>query len=128
MDGNLRRLFRQNLPEAQWTSVETGSTAAGVPDAEFIFEGGCQGWVEFKAARGRIVSLRPEQVSWLVRRARLGGRCFVAVRCDRDLRMYLGRHAAELRDQGTRLQAHATWGPSVGTKWDWAAIKAVLTR
>jgi hypothetical protein len=36
-DGGLRVLFREPLPRTQWSSIETGATAGGVPDSEFGF-------------------------------------------------------------------------------------------
>jgi len=123
MDGHLRRLFRRNLPEAQWTSIETGSTAAGVPDCEYIFPGGYQGWVEFKAARKDRVIIRSEQVGWLLTRSRMGGRCFIAVRRDRELMIYDGGQAAELKDRGISRIGWRYYGL---TPWDWAAVKQLL--
>lgn len=122
MDGHLRRLFRQNMPEAQWTPIETGATAAGVPDCEFCFPGGLQGWVEFKASKSLAVGLRPEQVSWLLRRSRIGGRCFVAVRRDRELFLYSGAQAADLRDQGLRLPPIGRWSG----QWRWPEVRRML--
>jgi hypothetical protein len=37
--GDLRRIFREHLKEAQWSSIETGATAGGVPDSDYCFEG-----------------------------------------------------------------------------------------
>ena len=124
MDGHLRRLFRQNLSHAQWTSIESGATAAGIPDSEFCFPGGIQGWIEFKKARGLTVGLRPEQVAWLMRRSRMGGRCFVAVRRDQELRLFAGYQAIMLRDQGLRVNAIGHW---IGSPWRWHEVERMIT-
>jgi len=124
MDGFLRQRFRQNLREAQWTSIETGATAAGVPDSEFIFPGGCQGWIEFKRAYGSRVRLRPEQVGWLLTRSRMGGRCFVAVRSEEDLYLYFGGWADSLLEMGLKLSPTGRWSG----RWDWREVRGILTR
>lgn len=165
-DGDLRKLFRQAMPQAQWTTIETGAVAQGVPDAEFIFPPpvvpkyrpstpgyidiyprtggpGVSGWIEFKQTGGWAVTLRPEQIGWLSRRVRHGGRAFIAVRrkaaggprTPKADELYLiplthPSQPAELRDRGLkdlgiRLVWHATWtgGPGV---WDWTEVAKIL--
>jgi hypothetical protein len=127
MDGELRKIFRQNLPKAQWTAVETGLTAQGVPDAEYVFPGGDQGWVECKRSSAWAVSVRPLQVAWVLRRVRLGGRCFVAVRRrDDELWLLWGSQIKSLAAEGLRgATALGVWtgGPS---KWYWDEIERLL--
>jgi hypothetical protein len=134
-DADLRRLFRLSLPGAQWTPVETGATAAGVPDAEYCFAGGASGWVEFKATRGWQVKKSrslPFQVAWHEERARCGGRSFVAVR----QQLASGRddlyvvHGSVIRSlaSGARLDevpllSYSSGGPRC---WSWSTIKEVL--
>lgn len=126
IDGGLRHAFRVGIPQAQWTSIETGATAAGVPDSEFCFPGGTSGWVEFKQISGWVVTLRPAQIGWLLRRSRMGGRCFVAVRKDSALYVLPGAQAVELREVGVRsAQPVAGSSPS---GWDWAEVARILTR
>lgn len=141
-DGDLRPIFRERLRTGfHWQSMELGLVGAGTPDSSF----GCattqrEGWVEFKQTHAWAVTLRPEQVGWLVNRSRHGGRCFVAVRrwktqgeggvAADQLWLLDGRWARELREGGLRwaesqLEVLGKWegGPSA---WDWDAVRAVL--
>ena len=101
-DGGLRSMFSQNLRRAQWTVVESGSLAPGTPDAEFCFPGNKQGWIEYKKASGNRVVIRDLQVSWIDRRARLGGHVFIAVRSKNDLLLYHGRDVKKLAVDGLK--------------------------
>ena len=126
-DGDLRSIFRQRLPQAQWSSIETGATQGGVPDSEYCFDGGRQGWLEFKNVQGWRVNLRPAQVSWISRRSRLGGNVFIAARRNDDLFMVHGDHVERLRDdglQGAPWAVQFTGGPA---RWDWSRIERALT-
>jgi hypothetical protein len=79
IDGGLRGIFRKYLPVVDWTTVETGWTGGGVPDSN----GCCEGkefWVEYKKTKAYVVNFEPLQIAWLMRRARHGGRVFIAVR------------------------------------------------
>ena len=78
-DGNLSSLFQKHLPMAHWQSVETWSTGRGVPDLNYCLEG-TEGWIELKSTAAWAVKIEPGQVAWIERRARAGGRVFVAVR------------------------------------------------
>lgn len=138
IDGGLRALFRQYLPAFHWVSVETSGTGRGIPDSEYCSEG-CTGWIEFKVTDGFAVTLRPEQVAFLQRRGRAGGRVWVAVRRKHqggprkghavdELWLLRGSMAAQARDGGLVIGADyvvAGWcgGPS---HWDWAQIAAIL--
>ena len=138
-DGDLRSIFRKKLPHFHHVSVETGSTGRGIPDMEYCYNGQ-SGWVEFKRTGGWTVDLRPEQVAWLLRRSRAGGRCFVAVRRQTlagprkgppadELWLLRGSAAAELKLGGLKKAPPnavvGLWenGPA---KWDWAAIERAL--
>jgi hypothetical protein len=79
-DGGLRPLFRKRFNTWQWSSIETAGTASGVPDSEFCTPTGCQGWIEFKQTKISHVRIKPLQVSWLMRRCRLGGNAWIIVR------------------------------------------------
>jgi hypothetical protein len=105
-DGDVRLIFRQHLPEAQWSSVETGATQGGVPDSECCFEGGAQGWIEFKSVTGWRVTMRPAQIAWISRRVRMGGVVWIAARKENTLYLVHGAHVHRLHDDG--LQG-ATW-------------------
>ena len=129
-DGDLRRIFRTRLPDGFWTSVETGLTGAGVPDAHYIFAGGASGWCEFKLARSSGVRLRPEQVAWLSRHARMGGRCFVITRVVQGDLLYVhrGADAGLLRAGGlAAARPLGRWSGGPGA-WDWAAVRGIITR
>lgn len=129
-DGGLRALFHRRLKEGcQWTAIETGLVAAGVPDSEFCFENGRQGWIEFKQARHWRVTFRPGQVPWIDRRARLGGNVWVAVqRAGGELWLVPGSQAVTLNEGGLQAVFGASsvffGGPS---RWPWATIRGVVT-
>jgi hypothetical protein len=131
-DGGLRWLFRTRLPRAQWTSVETGGTASGVPDCEYCFPGGAQGWVEMKLTRAWAVRFAPAQVAWVGRRARLGGRITLAVRringIEDQLWLVEGALIGVLREEGLKdcaLLGQWTGGPA---KWPWDRVGEILRR
>jgi len=78
-DGGLRKLVRKHLPDFHWQAVETGGVGTGIPDDNFCASG-VEGWVEHKTTAGFVVPLRPEQIGWIERRRRAGGRVFIDVR------------------------------------------------
>ena len=130
-DAGIRQLLRRHLPDGDWTSVETGATAGGVPDSNYCFPGGVEGWVEGKRTLAWRVEIRPLQVSWLSRRSRHGGRCFVMVRrLNRggdECYLFHGSRVDEFSRGGATLKGWAcpmwTGGPSA---WDWSAIREML--
>lgn len=136
IDGKLRPLFRQHLPGIHWVSIETGGTGRGIPDSNGC-GGGVEFWIEYKQTSGWTVDLRPEQVGWLLQRARFGGRVFIAVRrakeqgartiaCD-ELYLIDGKNAREAKVSGLRgapLLGRWEGGPS---RWDWPQIDTILT-
>jgi len=79
IDGGLRKLFHSKLRGFHWQTIESGLTGRGVPDSNFCGNG-IEGWVEFKKTAVWAVGLRPEQIGWHLKRARAGGRTFIAVR------------------------------------------------
>ena len=138
IDGGLRKLFRANIPDVFWTSIESGQTGGGISDSNFLCEG-VEGWVEYKQTDGWAVTLKPEQVGWILRRVRCGGRALIAVRrwtdggprspaCD-ELWLVPGRLAAEAKTGGLRhpvVTGEALrWrgGPS---RWDWETVRAAV--
>lgn len=132
VDGDLRKLFRKNLPQVHWVSVESGFTDLGIPDMNGCHEG-AEFWVEAKLARGNVVRIRPGQIAWMSRRHRSGGRTYVAVRqkgtreaVDR-LWLFGGEHAARLNEEGLKadIPRDGVWegGPSA---WPWGIILGVL--
>lgn len=135
IDGGLRKLFRIHLPTFHWVSVETGLTEQGVPDSNYCVDG-IEGWVEYKLSITNKVWLKPEQIGWHERRARAGGRTFIAVRFNhlggprkgqpKDcLFIYAGAAVRSVAVSGLTVPSLARWenGPA---RWDWAAIGKVL--
>lgn len=135
IDGGLRQLFTDNIPMAHWQSIESGLTGLGIPDSNACYSGS-EWWVEYKWTPEWACTLKPEQVGWLMRRSRAGGRVFVAVRkqrtaglrtpaCD-ELWLFPGALARELKDGGIRAApplVHATGGPS---QWPWDEVLRTL--
>ncbi len=157
IDGGLRKLFRDNLPQFDWCSIESGTTGGGIPDSNYctrvggryaltgIRDYGVEGWIEHKQTTGHAVTMRPEQIGWILRRVRHGGRVWIAVRQQapqgprREARDVLwlipGAYAKEAKMHGLGGKWHEekngphtwhTWhnGPSA---WDWLAVATVLT-
>jgi hypothetical protein len=132
-DDGLRPLFFKNLKhDCQWSPIETGDITGGVPDATFCFDGGIEGWVEFKATEGWKPVFRPLQVAWIDRRSRLGGRVWVAtrrrVKLVDDLYMTPGFHVKELATQGfTDNVLEDTYCFTGGPRtWRWSEVRRVL--
>ena len=131
MDGSLRRLFRENMPEVHWQSIETGMTGRGIPDSNGCYLGS-EFWVEFKwIPSGWRVPLRPEQIGWLLTRSRHGGSVFVAIRKADELWLLNGGAARDLKDHGLRkCPPEAVLGvwPGGPTRWPWGEVLAHLAR
>jgi len=128
IDGGLSAIFRRHLPEAHWQSVETSGTGRGVPDLNYCLDGR-EGWIELKLVSGwRIPSMRPEQVAWAERRARAGGRVFLAGRKGGALWLWDASLAARaLIDGGDVREVPALLrGLGGPARWPWAAIAALL--
>jgi hypothetical protein len=137
-DGDLRPLIRRNVLGCHWQAIESGGTGLGIPDLNGKFRDGPEIWIECKMTRGWAVTLRPEQIGWLVTRARYGGHVFVAVRrrpekggAD-ELYLCRGSYARELRAEGLRaayvgrgLVGRWEGGPGSGG-WNWEVVAASL--
>jgi hypothetical protein len=136
-DNGMRPLFHGRLRDLHWQALELGVLGRGVPDSNYCGDG-VDGWVEFKATETHAVPLRPEQVGWILRRCRAGGRVFIATRRQHDggpllgdptdeLWIHEGWDAATLKAEGL-LSAppvlHNEGGPS---RWDWGLVRGVLT-
>lgn len=133
IDGGLRSLFRTNIV-GHWSSIETPTTGGGIPDSNYLVRG-VEGWIEFKQTHAWAVNFRPLQVGWLDRRAREGGRAFVAVRRWKrpngadELWLFGAEAVKKLSDGGLRAPAPASlrgvWsgGPSC---WDWGEVTRLL--
>jgi hypothetical protein len=137
MDGGLRRIFRANLPEFHWTSIESSGTGGGIPDANYCATG-IEGWIEYKKTAASKVIFQPAQIGWLEQRTRAGGRTFIAVRrkCHAgprreavdELWLFRGADARVLRQEGlTGAAAHQIGRWSHGpNKWVWTKIGDIL--
>jgi hypothetical protein len=127
-DGGLRKLFRKNLPQVHWTTIETGIVQRGVPDMHGTWKRRSF-WIENKRARGWEVSLRPAQIGWLMRNARSGGKAFIAVRKGDALWLLYGAHARALARGGLQglpgaaLAGHWRGGPA---RWPWPKLLRLL--
>lgn len=138
-DGDLRKLFKANMPTAHWQPIETWSTGQGTPDAEYCFAGGRSGWIENKKTINYSVKLEPEQVAWLERRCRVNGRCFVAVRrqvpagprrgpaCD-ELWLFHGSSARGLMLGGMQAAGIVALSVMAGgpSRWNWRSLELIL--
>lgn len=93
--------WRRYGADPQRTEVVSG---AGVPDLNCIYQGR-EFWIEGKMIKGNIVTdrKRPEQLAWLERRARLGGRVWVLGRKGNTLYLWEGKHARALSARGAFL-------------------------
>jgi hypothetical protein len=129
-DHGLLGLFIDHLKEdCQWTRIETAMVAQGVPDGNYCFAGGRDGWLETKWTTGWKVRITPEQVSWILKRARLGGRVSIAVwRAVDELWLVDGSQAGELALFGLKGPAGAravVWRGGVKA-WPWDQIRIYL--
>jgi hypothetical protein len=131
-DGGLRAI----LKPWHWTPIETAMTGAGVPDANCCWQGH-EFWVEYKFTAGWAVTLRPEQVGWLLRRSRAGGNSFIAVRrtcavgrgreAADELWLFRGSQARDLADGSLRSVAPLGYWVGPGpARWPWAEVGAKL--
>jgi len=139
-DGGLRQLLRSYLPLGDWVSVETGATAGGVPDSNYCFSPGREGWVENKKALGWQVAIRPSQIGWIMRRTRRGGRASVLIRKEDTLYWVKGSDLEEwsrlghLNSKGEAVMCplknwDKCWVSEGGpARWDWAHLQELLTR
>lgn len=137
-DGGLRPLFRTNIRDAHWTTVESGDTGSGIPDAYVALSYGACAWIEYKHTLAWTPKIRPFQVSWHLTHTRMGGRSFIAVRRQPkispgtdELWLVAGAAIERLRDHSLRrleqgdLLGRWDGGPS---KWDWGAVRTILAR
>jgi hypothetical protein len=105
----------------------------GVADSNYLFRGGVEGWVEYKATKTGCVKFRPEQIGWHLRRHRYGGVTWIAVRWRRDdgsqddLVMFQGADVESVAASGARSNRavlRVCGGPA---RWQWAAVARLLT-
>ena len=129
-DGGLRTIFRQQLKDWQWTSIESAFTSSGIPDSEFCAPNGVSGWIEYKITHIFYVQIKPFQISWLMRRCRYGGNAWIAVRRtarDKSDQLWLmrGDQAEALHNCGLEGTHCWVWegGPS---GWNFDEIASLL--
>lgn len=138
IDGGLRKEFHTHLRQFHWQAIESGLTGGGIPDSNYCVDGK-EGWVEYKLTNTypRLSrKLEPDQIGWHLRRARAGGRTFIAVRYRHDggprlghsvdiLYLYLGSAAHSLAVSGLAIAPIGRWegGPS---RWNWEKIGRFL--
>lgn len=138
IDGGLRKTFHARLKEGiHWQSVES-VTGLGIPDSNFC-GGGVEGWVEFKMTKGWAVTLRPEQVGWIMARTMRGGRVFVATRRMHnggprlgapvdELWIHRGRDVLELNENGLRGAEPVYMATGGQSLWHWPTIREILMK
>jgi hypothetical protein len=98
-----------------------------------------EGWIEFKLTHAWKVHVTPQQIGWMERRTRAGGRCFIGVRRQTlpgprrgaaadEFYLYRGS-AVRILSNGALTDARrlGQWsdGPAA---WDWAEIAHFLLR
>lgn len=145
-DGGLRQLFQKHLPEFFWQSIESWSTGQGVPDLHYSISiadhnwYNRSGWIECKQTEANAVAISPEQVAWAERYWRHSGRSWLAVRqqcyagqrrkAQDNLWLIHGDGARWAKTGGLsavpRIYLKGQWSGGPG-RWDWAAVKAILT-
>lgn len=86
-----------------WMRLESWSMA-GLPDLHGIVEG-VEVWCELKVSRGSRVVLSPHQISWLMKRWRLGGNSFIIIYTPSDslTRVYRGDRAKDIATLGVEV-------------------------
>lgn len=135
-DAGLRSLFHKNLPkpEFQWAAVETGASAAGLPDSHFLYRpGDFTGWVEDKKTDHWSVKFEPHQIQWH-RLHCTAVRSFIAVRAlgkattegkMDGLFLYRSSQIDDLDREGLRLEPLLKiLGPV--RSWNWAQVRDAL--
>jgi hypothetical protein len=134
-DGGLGGVLKKYLPFVDFQSVETWSTGQGVPDLNFCFDR-YEGWLELKMTSTNKVKIRAEQIAWIERRCRAGGRVFLVVRykhkasARKQIRdeLYLFR-GKDIRAvflggiEGAQPLYISNGGPA---RWDWEAFSSAL--
>ena len=138
-DDGLWDLVSRNLRPPDWrlTRIETGMTAAGVPDvsgASRLLPGDF--WIELKATDGWRPVFRPLQVGWATLRTEGGSRVYIMTRrrCAASTRrpaadqlwIHHGRDIREVAEGG--LQAADPLGMWCGGPggWDWDEVERTI--
>lgn len=134
-DGGLWPLLRAGLSHWDWQRIETGGTGRGIPDVN-----GClmanEIWVELKWTDGCKPHIRPEQVGWAERRARHGGKVYLAVRrhCDAgsrregadELWVYGSDGFRAVSEGGLKSLTPRLLLTGGSRNWDWAQVNELF--
>ena len=120
-------MFHQKVERCHWTAIESGLTSRGIPDSHYCLEG-ASGSFEYKKCAHWRVSMRPEQVGWIERQLRSGGRVFIAVkRADDEVWLLHGRAARHIKVDGLRtLPKHSIFGMWKRQEIPWRAVRRLL--
>lgn len=137
-DGGLRQEFTKHVREAMWIPIESWGTGQGVPDAHYCLDGHT-GWIENKKTDAWRLAhpLSAEQVGWMERYHRSGGRVLVAVRRQHKGGVRKGvpvdelwifdhtalRQIATNGIYGLVPRLLSTGGPA---RWNWDAVRALM--
>lgn len=136
MDGGLGKLFQDHLPLWHWQRIETGGTGKGIPDLNGC-RNGVDVWIENKLVEcGEKIDISPEQVGWISRRTRAGGRAFIAVRylipagprrgpAVDALRLFPG-HVVKALATAPKGVAPLVIGAGGPAHWPWGEVERVL--
>ena len=122
---NLWALVRDNLLDFHLQRIETGLTGSGVPDVNGCKKGQ-EFWIELKEIHsGNSLTLRPMQVSWLVKRAQHGGQVFVLARKNNEIKLFHVdglEGAQQLVKDGFKSKALLT----LTIPYEWEALSSAL--
>lgn len=120
-------LVKSHLPKkAHSQRIETGGTGRGIPDVNICYNE-IEVWIELKIVKGKKVDLSAEQVAWLFRRARAGGRCWIVARDQADgprkgkydrIYAWSGDRAGDVLDYGIEAEGALVWD----RPWSWDHI------
>ncbi len=136
-DGGLRRHFHQRLERVHLQAMELGVMGSGCPDTNGCADG-TEFWIEYKhTASEGVVPLEPQQIGWILRRMRAGGRVFVATWVEHDggarrgeavsrLHMHEGWDAPVLRSDGVLAAPPVLVQDGRPQDWDWGEIRDTL--
>ena len=123
-EGEFWQEWKENFPAGpDWQRIESGETASGIPDLNGC-HAGVEIWVELKSMeRGlKIPGYTSFQCGWLLRRSRVGGRSYLAVRIQKrtwgdGIIIWPGSAAREVMDQGLRAEALSVICMKNGVSW-----------
>jgi len=121
-------LLKRHLPSWHWVRIESAGTGAGIPDLNGC-KAGVEVWIECKRLiGGKKVDLSAFQATWLERRARVGGRTFVAARDNETFLLFSGARASELRMFGVKPVSVLFSRIGGMRDEDWSEVERCLTK